>query len=121
MKATLVFIFGPNLKTRTLLRPRPKLDNIPISVQQDKHVALSGTIVSRFVTISLFSKLHIFSDYISQAECHKEEGYLLEEILEHLDIVLSSYWTQTRRGESSGKMQELEHLFTASWDLNPSL
>ena len=27
MKATLVFIFGPNLKTKTLLRPRPKLNN----------------------------------------------------------------------------------------------
>ena len=28
MKATLVFIFGPNLKTKTLLRPGPKLNNI---------------------------------------------------------------------------------------------
>ena len=28
MKATLVFIFGPNLKTKTLLRPRPKPNNI---------------------------------------------------------------------------------------------
>ena len=27
-KAILVFIFGPNIKTRTLLRPRPKLNNI---------------------------------------------------------------------------------------------
>ena len=27
MKVTLVFIFGPNLKTKTLLRPRPKLNN----------------------------------------------------------------------------------------------
>ena len=27
LKATLVFIFGPNLKTKTLLRPRPKLNN----------------------------------------------------------------------------------------------
>ena len=27
MKGTLVFIFGPNLKTKTLLRPRPKLNN----------------------------------------------------------------------------------------------
>ena len=27
LKATLVFIFGPNLKARTLLRPRPKLNN----------------------------------------------------------------------------------------------
>ena len=26
LKATLVFIFGPNLKTKTLLRPRPKLN-----------------------------------------------------------------------------------------------
>ena len=26
-KATLVFIFGPNLKTNTLLRPRPKMNN----------------------------------------------------------------------------------------------
>ena len=26
MKATLVFIFGPNLKTKTLVRPRPKLN-----------------------------------------------------------------------------------------------
>ena len=28
LKVTLVFIFGPNLKTMTLLRPRPKLNNI---------------------------------------------------------------------------------------------
>ena len=28
LKATLVFIFGPNLMTKTLLRPRPKLNNI---------------------------------------------------------------------------------------------
>ena len=27
MKATLVFIFGPNLKTKTLLQLRPKLNN----------------------------------------------------------------------------------------------
>ena len=27
LTATLVFIFGPNLKTKTLLRPRPKLNN----------------------------------------------------------------------------------------------
>ena len=27
LKATLVFIFGPNLKTKTLLRPRPKPNN----------------------------------------------------------------------------------------------
>ena len=26
MKVTLVFIFGPNLKTKTLLQPRPKLN-----------------------------------------------------------------------------------------------
>ena len=26
MKAALVFIFGPNLKTKTVLRPRPKLN-----------------------------------------------------------------------------------------------
>ena len=26
LKATLVSIFGPNLKTKTLLRPRPKLN-----------------------------------------------------------------------------------------------
>ena len=30
LKATLVFIFGPNLKTKTLLRPRPKLNNSQI-------------------------------------------------------------------------------------------
>ena len=28
MKATLVFIFGPNLKSKTLLRPRPMLNKI---------------------------------------------------------------------------------------------
>ena len=28
LKATLVLIFGPNLKTKTLLRRRPKLNNI---------------------------------------------------------------------------------------------
>ena len=28
LKATLVFIFGPNLKTKTLFRPRPKLNKI---------------------------------------------------------------------------------------------
>ena len=28
LKAALVFIFGPNLKTRTLLQPRPKLTNM---------------------------------------------------------------------------------------------
>ena len=27
LKATLVFIFGPNLKTKILLRPRPELNN----------------------------------------------------------------------------------------------
>ena len=28
MKATLVFIFDPSLKTKTLLRPRPKLNKM---------------------------------------------------------------------------------------------
>ena len=28
LKATLVFIFGPNLKTKTLFQPRPKLNKI---------------------------------------------------------------------------------------------
>ena len=32
LKASLVFIFGLNLKTRTLLRPRPKLNNIQLPV-----------------------------------------------------------------------------------------
>ena len=30
LKATLVFIFGPNLKTKTLLRPRPKLNKMEV-------------------------------------------------------------------------------------------
>ena len=31
LKATLVFIFGPNLKTKTLLQHRPKLNNYNIT------------------------------------------------------------------------------------------
>ena len=31
LKATLVFIFGPNLKTKTLLQPRPKLNKMAIN------------------------------------------------------------------------------------------
>ena len=31
-----VFIFGPNLKTKTLLRPRPKLNNSYILIKLDE-------------------------------------------------------------------------------------
>ena len=38
MKATLVFIFGPNLKTKTLLRPRPKLNNSETDISPSKYM-----------------------------------------------------------------------------------
>ena len=42
LKANLVFMFGPNLKTKALLRPRPKLNNNPskekVGVGQPVHM-----------------------------------------------------------------------------------
>ena len=43
LKATLVFIFGPNLKTKTLFRPRPKLNNMEnpnIPILQHPYISL---------------------------------------------------------------------------------
>ena len=45
LKATLVFILGPNLQTRTLLRPRPKL-NISIFLLKLSHVLLTCNLCS---------------------------------------------------------------------------
>ena len=67
MKATLVFIFGSNLKTKTLLRPRPKLNiiefDIGFSIEFDIDLNKPACCSVRLETFFCWSRLHTVQLY----------------------------------------------------------
>ena len=60
LTATLVFILGPNLTTKTLLRPRPRLNNYP-------NAYLLASIISAIVHFSLLFTVLPFLEHFAAA------------------------------------------------------